>query len=43
MFERAVARERVTLRFIAELAAYLQRARSQPGLAFRPPQPMPVP
>ena len=37
MFEQAVQRERVTLRFIAELAGYLQRARSDPKLAFRPP------
>ena len=36
MFRQAVDRERVTLRFIAELAAYLQRARGNPELAFRP-------
>lgn len=36
LFEQAVARERISLRFIAELATYLQRARSNPDLAFRP-------
>ena len=38
MFAQAVERERVTLRFIAELAGYLQRARSDPKLAFQPPR-----
>lgn len=36
LFERAVERERVSLRFIAELAGYLQRARGDPKLAFQP-------
>ena len=36
LFEQAVERERVSLRFIAELAAYLQQARTNPKLAFRP-------
>ena len=37
LFEQAVERERITLRFIAELADYLQQARSNPKLAFQPP------
>ena len=36
LFEQAVERERISLRFIAELAGYLQRARSDPKLAFQP-------
>ncbi len=36
LFEQAVERERISLRFIAELAGYLQRARSDPELAFQP-------
>jgi tetratricopeptide (TPR) repeat protein len=36
LFEKAVEREGISLRFIAELAAYLQRARSDAKLAFRP-------
>ena len=36
LFEKAVERERISLRFIAELAGYLQRARSDPKLAFQP-------
>ncbi len=42
LFERAAERERVSLRFIAELAGYLQRARSDPKLSFRPPGRTPV-
>ena len=37
LFEEATRRERVSLRWIAELAGYLQRARSNPRLTFRPP------
>ena len=37
LFQEAVERERVSLRFIAELAGYLQRSRSDPKLAFQPP------
>ena len=37
LFERAVQRERISLRFIAELAGYLQRARSDSKLVFQPP------
>ena len=37
LFERAVDRERISLRWIAELAGYLQRARCDPKLAFQPP------
>jgi tetratricopeptide (TPR) repeat protein len=37
LFEQAVTRERISLRFIAELASYLQRARSNAKLAFQPP------
>ncbi len=37
LFEQAVERERISMRFIAELAGYLQRARSNPALAFKPP------
>ncbi len=37
LFEKAVVHERISLRFIAELAGYLQRARGDPKLAFRPP------
>ncbi len=36
LFEQAVRRERVSLRWIGELAAYLRRARSDPRLAFEP-------
>ncbi len=36
MFEKAVEKERVSLRWIADLAAYLQRARHDPSLAFQP-------
>ena len=36
LFEQAVEREQVSMRFIAELASYLKRARSNPELAFQP-------
>ncbi len=36
LYEQAVERERISLRFIAELAVYLQRARTNPKLAFQP-------
>jgi tetratricopeptide (TPR) repeat protein len=42
LFEQAVERERISLRFIAELAGYLQRARSDPKLTFRPLSRQPV-
>ena len=38
LLERAAAARQVSLALLAELAAYLKRARSQPGLAFEPSQ-----
>ena len=37
LFCEAVERERVSLRFLAELAGYLKRSRNDPRLAFQPP------
>lgn len=36
LYGKAVERERISLRFIAELVSYLQQARSDPKLSFRP-------
>jgi tetratricopeptide (TPR) repeat protein len=37
LFEQAAEHERISLRFIAQLASYLQQARNNPELAFRLP------
>ncbi len=42
LFKRAADREQITLRWIAELSSYLERARANPKLMFKPPGRPPV-